>query len=110
MVKFKFSKRDSDNVEVEREFDLSSLLIAGALNVLGVKVECKAIYNNDIQMSFSEAVEALKKGKKVAKKSWGYTDLYLSLVDDDIRFSNPPEESWLVSGNNMLDEDYFIVQ
>ena len=84
------------------------------------------------QMTFGEAIEALKRGKKVARKGWNGKGMWLCLASD-IEFHTEadigPERAvtvspcivmktakgvfqpgWLASQPDMLSEDWTIVE
>lgn len=75
-------------------------------------------------MNFGKAIEALKKGKKVARKGWNGKGMWLRLIipekcDIDIGLENLPYIEmktadnklvpWLASQTDMLAEDWAIV-
>ena len=76
-------------------------------------------------MSFGQAIEALKKGKKVARKGWNGKGMWLRLIipeksDIDMGLENLPYIEmktadnklvpWLASQTDMLSEDWTIVE
>lgn len=75
-------------------------------------------------MNFGKAIEALKKGKKVARKGWNGKGMWLRLIipeksDIDMGLENLPYIEmktadnklvpWLASQTDMLAEDWAIV-
>lgn len=78
-------------------------------------------------MNFGQAIEALKKGKKVARKGWNGKGMYLFLANgEDIQSCTSINEKcvdvicmktaqntvvfgWLASQTDMLSEDWVIV-
>lgn len=76
-------------------------------------------------MNFGQAIEALKKGKKVARKGWNGKGMWLRLIipeksDIDMGLENLPYIEmktadnklvpWLASQTDMLSEDWTIVE
>jgi len=78
-------------------------------------------YRDVNDMTFGQAIEALKDGRKVARKEWNRKGLYLELqVPNEyskttyIYMQYPSEKvkdtgPWLVSQTDMLAEDWMIV-
>lgn len=77
------------------------------------------------EMNFGQAIEALKKGKKVARKGWNGKGMWLRLIipeksDIDMGLENLPYIEmktadnklvpWLASQTDMLSEDWTIVE
>ena len=76
-------------------------------------------------MNFGQAIEALKKGEKVARKGWNGKGMWLRLIipeksDIDMGLENLPYIEmktadnklvpWLASQTDMLSEDWTIVE
>lgn len=76
-------------------------------------------------MNFGQAIEALKQGKKVARKGWNGKGMWLRLIipeksDIDMGLENLPYIEmktadnklvpWLASQTDMLSEDWTIVE
>ena len=81
-------------------------------------------------MNFGQAIEALKQGKKVARKGWNSKSIYLEMQKPDehskmtlpyiytvtnILVSDNPRAirgvvPWLASQTDMLCEDWYIVE
>ena len=77
------------------------------------------------EMNFGQAIEALKKGEKVARKGWNGKGMWLRLIipeksDIDMGLENLPYIEmktadnklvpWLASQTDMLSEDWTIVE
>lgn len=77
------------------------------------------------EMNFGQAIEALKKGKKVAREGWNGKGMWLRLIipeksDIDMGLENLPYIEmktadnklvpWLASQTDMLSEDWTIVE
>lgn len=71
-------------------------------------------------MNFGQAIEALKSGKKVARKGWNGKNMYLELQRPDehskmtlpyiyMRTAQGDFVPWLASQTDMLAEDWIIV-
>lgn len=78
-------------------------------------------------MNFGQAIEALKNGKKVARKGWNgkgmfvyYTEIGKSIADKDdlvhynpyfaIKNVNDTVSTWVPSINDCLAEDWYVVE
>ena len=76
-------------------------------------------------MNFGQAIEALKEGKKVARKGWNGKGMWLILISagnamfngfdmqDCIGMktaNNVMQPGWLASQNDMLSEDWEIIE
>lgn len=72
-------------------------------------------------MNFGQAIEALKSGKKVARKGWNGKNMYLELQRPDehskmtlpyiyMRTAQGDFVPWLASQTDMLSEDWVTVE
>ncbi len=83
--------------------------------------------DTDLEMSFSEALEKLKQGKKVARTGWNGSGLHVAAQFPDAGSMNTlpylyikyPEDHkkypsarcpWLASQTDIMEEDWFVVE
>jgi len=71
----------------------------------------KKLVYDEPNMSFNEALEAIKNGKKVTKEEWDSEETYGHLQDEHLRLHKPDGKSyhWILSVGDLEGEDYYVI-